>query len=104
MTNMNAIEFLKIVDHAAAMSDRWLFLAAFCLLLILCGIAIRWLAKEVQSLAMQHKILSEKHCAALETITKNQNEIVLKLVACLDHNNAALQECRVELRRIRSRQ
>ena len=30
---MNASEFLKAVDHAAGMNDRWLFLAAFCLLL-----------------------------------------------------------------------
>src|SRR6266705_3935753 len=29
--NVNSIEFLKTVDHVAAMSDRWLFLAAFCL-------------------------------------------------------------------------
>ena len=34
MTNMNTGEFLRAVDHAAGMNDRWLFLAAFCLLLL----------------------------------------------------------------------
>jgi hypothetical protein len=89
---MNATAFLKTVDHAAAMSDRWLFLAAFCLLLILCGTAIRWLAKERKSLAHEHKLLREKHCAALEAIAKNQNEVVLRLIASLDQNKAAHRE------------
>jgi len=40
MTNMNTTEFLKAVDHAASMNDRWLFLAAFLLLLVLCGAVI----------------------------------------------------------------
>ena len=34
MTNMNANDFITAVDHAAGMNDRWLFLAAFCLLLV----------------------------------------------------------------------
>ena len=28
MTNMNTSEFLRGVDHAAAMDDRWLFIAS----------------------------------------------------------------------------
>jgi len=103
MMNMNAAEFLKTVDHVAAMSDRWLFLAAFCLLLILCGIAIRWLAKELQRLAAEHRVVSEKQCAVLESITKNQNELVLKLIACLDRSNSASQKYSIERRRFRKR-
>ena len=34
MTNMTPADFLNAVDHAAGMNDRWLFLAAFCLLLL----------------------------------------------------------------------
>ena len=40
MTNMNPSDFLRLVDHAAGLNDRWLFLAAFCLLLLLCGLVI----------------------------------------------------------------
>ena len=43
MTNMTPADFLTAVDHAAGMNDRWLFLAAFCLLLLVCGVVIYWL-------------------------------------------------------------
>ena len=49
MTNMNANDFLKAVDHAAGMNDRWLFLAAFCLLLIGGGVVIYWLVRQLQT-------------------------------------------------------
>ena len=38
--NMNPTDFIQAVDHAAGMNDRWLFLAAFCLLLLVCGVVI----------------------------------------------------------------
>ena len=41
-TTMNATEFLKAVDHASGMNDRWLFLAAFLLLTLGCGTVIFW--------------------------------------------------------------
>ena len=31
---MNTSEVLQAIDHAVGMNDRWLFLAAFCLLLL----------------------------------------------------------------------
>lgn len=99
MTNMNATEFLKAVDHAAAMNDRWLFLAAFCLLLLLCGTVIYWLVRQLQSVIADHKELRREHHAALEQIISTQNETTLKLAVCLDRNTAALQECAFELRR-----
>jgi hypothetical protein len=49
MTNGNTPEFLRVVDHAAAMNDRWLFLAALCLLLLGCGAVIYWLVRQLQS-------------------------------------------------------
>ena len=54
MTNMDTAEFLKVVDHAAGMNDRWLFLAAFCLLLVLCGFVIYWLVKQLQAVIADH--------------------------------------------------
>lgn len=99
MTNMNATEFLKAVDHAAAMNDRWLFLAAFCLLLLLCGTVIYWLVRQLQSVIADHKELRREQHAALEQIISTQNETSLKLAVCLDRNTAALQECAFELRR-----
>jgi type VI protein secretion system component VasK len=99
MANMNTTEFLKAVDHAAGMNDRWLFLAAFCLLLVLCSVVIYWLVRQLQALVADHKILREAHHGALEKVINTQNETALKLAVCIDRNSAALQECSFELRR-----
>jgi len=104
MTNMNTADFLRVVDHAAGMNDRWLFLAAFCLLLLLCALVIHWLVKQLQAVIADDKQLREEHHGALAQIINTQNETALKLAVCIDRNTAALQECSQELRRIRERQ
>jgi hypothetical protein len=96
---MNASEFLKTVDHAAAMNDRWLFLAAFCLLLVVCGVVIYWLVKHLQSVMSDHKVSREAHHVALERVISSQNETALKLAVCIDRNTAVLGDCSFELRR-----
>jgi hypothetical protein len=103
MTNMNSADFIRIVDHAAGMNDRWLFLAAFCLLLLLCGTVIYWLVKQLQAVIADHKALHEAHNGSLAQIINTQNETALKLAVCIDRNTAALQECTQELRRVRER-
>jgi len=103
MTNMNTADFLNAVDHAAGMNDRWLFLAAFCLLLLLCSVVIYWLVKQLQAVIADHKQLRNEHHAALAQIIASQNETALKLAVCLDRNTAALQECSFQLRRFQER-
>ena len=100
---MNTGEFIKVMDHAAEMDDRWLFLAAFCLLLLLCGVVIYWLVKQLQAVIADHKVLHGIHNESLSKIIETQNETALKLAVCIDRNTAALQECSMELRRIRER-
>jgi hypothetical protein len=99
ITNMNANEFLKTVDHAAAMNDRWLFLAAFCLLLVLCGVIIRWLVKHLESVMADHKTARDAQQGALEKVIHTQNDTALKLAVCIDRNTEALKDCSFELRR-----
>ena len=96
---MNANEFMQAVDHAAGMNDRWLFLAAFCLLLLLCGAVIYWLVRQLQVVIADHKELRETHHVALAQIIEKQNETALKLAVCIDRNSEALRECAFELRR-----
>jgi len=96
---MNANDFLKAVDHAAGMNDRWLFLAAFCLLLLGCGVVIYWLVKQLQSVIADHRALREAHHDALAQIIERQGETSLKLAVCIDRNTEALKECAFELRR-----
>jgi len=103
MTNMNANDFLKAVDHAAGMNDRWLFLAAFCLLLLGCGVVIYWLVKQLQSVIADHRALREAHHDALAQIIERQGETSLKLAVCIDRNTEALKECAFELRRFQER-
>ncbi len=99
MTNVNTSDFIRAVDHAASMNDRWLFIAAFCLLLLVCGLVIYWLVKHLQALIADHKASGDAHRQALEKIIETQNETALKLAVCLDRNTAALQDCSFELRR-----
>lgn len=101
MTNVTTGDFLRVVDHAAGMNDRWLFLAAFCLLLLGCGAVIYWLVRQLQSVLAAHKSARDTHQLALTQIITAQNETALKLAVCLDRNTAALEDCTVELRRIR---
>jgi predicted PurR-regulated permease PerM len=103
MNNMDPADFLNAVDHAAGMNDRWLFLAAFCLLLGLCGLVIYWLVRQLQTVIADHKQLRDEHHAALAQIIASQNETSLKLAVCIDRNSEALRECAFELRRFQER-
>jgi hypothetical protein len=96
---MTPSDFLTAVDHAAGMNDRWLFLAAFCLLLLVCGVVIYWLVKQLQGVISDHKALRDEHHAALTSIIEKQNETSLKLAVCIDRNSEALKDCAFELRR-----
>ena len=96
---MNTTEFLKAVDHASGMNDRWLFLAAFCLLLLGCGVVIYWLVRQLPIVIADHKELCQAHHSALAQIIEKQNETAMKLAVCIDRNSEALRECAIELRR-----
>ena len=100
---MSPTEFIRAVDHAASMNDRWLFLAAFLLLLIGCGVVIYWLVRQLQVVLADHKELREAHHEALAQIIEKQNETALKLAVCIDRNSEALRECAFELRRFQER-
>ena len=102
-TTMNATEFLKAVDHASGMNDRWLFLAAFLLLILGCGTVIFWLVRQLQAVLADHKVMREAHHTALAQIIEKQNETSLKLAVCIDRNSEALRECAFELRRFQER-
>jgi hypothetical protein len=100
---MSPQDVINAVDHAAGMNDRWLFLAAFCLLLIGGGIVIYWLVQQLQSLIQDHRDLREEHHVALVQIIEKQNETALKLAVCIDRNTDAMSECAFELRRFQER-
>src|SRR5512145_2102653 len=94
MTNMNPTELIKGVDHAAAMNDRWLFIASLVLLGIFAIWVMRYFVREHERLLEDHK--KARHCyqESLRGIVKEQSATNAKLVACLDNNTKVLGQCR----------
>ena len=99
---MRPDDLTKAVDHAAMMSDRWLFLAAITLLILFGLLVIFWLLRQLQALVATHTAIQQEHQQTLRNILAGQNETSLKLAVCLDRNTLALEQCTLELHRIHS--
>jgi hypothetical protein len=95
---MNATELIKGVDHAAAMNDRWLFIAS---LVLLGGFALwvmRYFVKQHEQLLSDHKESRECYQESLRGVVAEQSATNAKLIVCLENNTKVLEECRDELR------
>ncbi len=103
MTNMTPTELIKGVDHAAAMNDRWLFIASLVLLGVFAIWVMKYFVKEHQRLLEDHK--KARHCyqESLRGMVKEQSATNAKLVVCLENNTKVLEQCRDELGRSRRR-
>ena len=98
MTNMNPTELIKSVDHAAAMNDRWLFIASLVLLGIFAIWVMRFFVKEHGRMLEDHKRARECYQESLRGVVAEQSATNAKLVVCLDNNTKVLQQCRAALR------
>ncbi len=103
MTNMNPVELIKSVDHAAAMNDRWLFIASLALLGMFGVWVVRYFVKQHEQLLKDHKESRECYQESLRGVVAEQSATNAKLVVCLDNNTKVLEECRDELRCSRRR-
>ena len=103
MTNMSASEFVRGVDHAAAMNDRWLFIASLMLLGMFGIWVMRYFVKQHEQLLKDHKESRECYQESLRGVVAEQSATNAKLVVCLDNNSKVLEECRDELRCSRRR-
>lgn len=99
MTNMNTSEFLRGVDHAAAMDDRWLFVASLVVVGMFGVWIVRYFVKQHERLLEDHKRARECYQESLRGVVAEQSATNAKLVVCLDNNTKVLEECRDELRR-----
>ncbi len=101
MTNMNPTELISGVDHAAAMNDRWLFIASLVLLGIFAMWVMRYFVKEHSRLLEDHR--KARHCyqESLRGVVAEQSATNAKLVVCLENNTKILEQCRDELGRSR---
>ena len=98
MTNMNPIDAIKNVDHAAAMNDRWLFIASLVAIGLFGIWVMRYFVKQHERLLDDHKQSRECYQESLRGVVAEQSAMNGKLVVCLDNNTKVLEECRDELR------
>jgi hypothetical protein len=103
MTNMNPVELIKGVDHAATMNDRWLFISSLALLGLFGVWVVRYFVKQHERLLEDHKESRECYQESLRGVVAEQSATNAKLVVCLDNNTKVLEECRDELRCSRRR-
>ena len=101
MTNMNPVELIKSVDHAAAMNDRWLFIASLALLGTFGVWVVRYFVKQHERLIEDHKQARDSYQESLRGVVAEQSAANAKLIVCLDNNTKVLEECRDELRLVR---
>ena len=102
MTNMSANEFVKAVDHAAGMNDRWLFIASLVVIGIFGVWVVRYFVKQHERLLEAHRQSRECYQESLRGVVAEQSATNAKLVLCLDANTKVLGQCRDELRRGRA--
>ena len=103
MTNMNPIDVIRNVDHAAAMNDRWLFIASLVAIGLFGVWVMRYFVRQHERLLDDHRQSRECYQASLRGVVAEQSAMNGKLVVCLDNNTKVLEECRDELRCSRRR-
>ena len=101
MTNMNTGEFLRGVDHAAAMNDRWLFVASLVVFGVFAWFVMRYFVQQHERLIEDHKQARDSYQESLRGVVAEQSGANAKLIICLDNNTKVLEECRDELRSVR---
>jgi len=88
---MNPMEMAHAIDHASAMSDRWLFLAALVVLGLCLAAVGRYFVKQYEKLQAQHQAVMSDF---LSKAAGAQAELVRVVAA----NTEALHGVSVELR------
>ena len=101
MTNMNATDLMNTVDRAAAMDDRWLFVASLVVLGVFAVFVMRFFLRQHERLIEDHKEARDSYQDSLRVVVAEQSAANAKLIVCLDNNTKVLEECRDELRLVR---
>ncbi len=101
MTNMNASDFVRAVDHAAGMNDRWLFVASLVVFGVFAAFVMRYFVRQHERLIDDHKQARNAYQESLRGMVAEQSAANAKLIVCLDNNTKVLEECRDELRQVR---
>jgi hypothetical protein len=99
--NMNTTELLRNVDHAAAMDDRWMFVASLMVFGAFAAFVMKYFVRQHERLIEDHKQARDSYTVSLRGVVAEQSAANAKLIVCLDNNTRVLEECRDELRSVR---
>ncbi len=102
MTNMISADLISNVDHAAAMNDRWLFVASLAVFGVFAGFVMRYFVRQHERLIEDHKQAKNTYQESLRGVVAEQSAANAKLIVCLDNNTKVLEQCRDELRMARA--
>ncbi len=94
-------DLISKVDHAAAMNDRWLFVASLVVFGVFAWIVMRYFVLQHERLIADHKQARDSYQESLRGVVAEQSAANAKLIVCLDNNTKVLEECRDELRLVR---
>ncbi len=95
---MNPVELIRSVDHAAAMGDRWLFIASLVVFGVFAAFVMRYFVRQHERLIEDHKEARDSYQESLRGVVAEQSATNAKLIVCLDNNTKVLEACRDELR------
>ena len=98
---MMTTDLIRSVDHAAAMNDRWLFVASLVMFGIFAGFVMKYFVRQHERLIDDHKQARDSYQESLRGVVAVQSAANAKLIICLDNNTKVLEECRDELRLVR---
>ena len=85
MTNMNVNEFIRAVDHAAGMNDRWLFIASLVVIGIFGVWVVRYFVKQHERLLDAHRISRECFQESLQGLL--QVALLTEFLRAPDHGS-----------------
>ena len=98
MTNMNPQDLMPLVDRAASMNDRWLFVATLVVFGVFAVVVMRYFVAQHAASCAEAQEARRVYQESLRSIVAEQSAANAKLIVCLDGNSRVLEECRDELR------
>lgn len=66
---------LRAIDHASAMSDRWMFIAVLVILMAFAALCIKWLVSQNEAQRMDHSATIKDLIIALHDATEVMKEV-----------------------------
>jgi hypothetical protein len=77
---MSTADFLKAVDHAAGMNDRWLFIASLVVFGLFAAFVMRYFVRQHERRIADHKQARDTYQESLRSMVAEQSAANAKLI------------------------